>query len=288
MTPLSRQLDANGLRFDLLEWAPDGAAGVGAAATVVALHGFPQTPWAWEGVGERLAGRGLRVLAPAQRGYSPGARPQEVAAYTTPALGSDVLALCDSEGLDRVHLLGHDWGASVGWWLVAHYPERFRSFTALSVPHTGVMNDVLQGDPDQQQKSSYFRLFWQEGKAEDVLLEDDARRLRAVFEDDVPGVMVDRHMALLGERSALTGALNWYRAMSGKDSRIGPVAVPVTYIWGAGDPALGRVAAERSGEGVTADYRFVEVPDAGHWLPECEPALIADEVVDLSRRAARA
>jgi pimeloyl-ACP methyl ester carboxylesterase len=49
-------------------------------------------------------------------------------------------------------------------------------------------------------------------------------------------------------------------------------------VWGAGDPALGRAAAERTARYVAADYRFVEV-DAGHWLPETRPEVVAREVI---------
>jgi pimeloyl-ACP methyl ester carboxylesterase len=58
-------------------------AGPADGAPVFLLHGFPETSLSWTQVAPRLAEAGLRVIAPDQRGYSPGARPEGVAAYTT-------------------------------------------------------------------------------------------------------------------------------------------------------------------------------------------------------------
>jgi pimeloyl-ACP methyl ester carboxylesterase len=74
---------------------------------------------------------------------------------------------------------------------------------------------------------------------------------------------------------ALTGALNWYRAM-GLAKRIGPVARPVTYIWSDGDPAITRGAAVRCAEHVTGPYEFVELHGVSHWIPDEAPAAVAD------------
>lgn len=59
----------------------------------------------------------------------------------------------------------------------------------------------------------------------------------------------------------------------------GRVSVPTTYVWGARDVALGRWAAEHTGDEVAADYRFVEL-DATHWLPEQEPGAVAKAIIE--------
>ena len=104
-----RQLRVRGLVFDALTAGPpDGEL-------VVLLHGFPQTAACWTEVAEALAAAGYRVLAPDQRGYSPGARPPSVPAYRMPELVADVLALAAEAGPARFHLVGHDWGGVVAW-----------------------------------------------------------------------------------------------------------------------------------------------------------------------------
>ena len=56
-----------------------------------------------------------------------------------------------------------------------------RSLTAVSVPHPAAYTVAYRADPEQKERSAYIRLFWQPGKAEEVLLEDDARRLRRML-----------------------------------------------------------------------------------------------------------
>ncbi len=102
-----------GLAFDVLDEGPlDGAP-------VVLLHGFPERSSTWRHVAPILHDAGLRTLALDQRGYSPGARPRRRSAYKMHHLAGDVAALIGAVG-GPVHLVGHDWGAAVGWAVAAH------------------------------------------------------------------------------------------------------------------------------------------------------------------------
>lgn len=139
---------------------------------VVLLHGFPQTSWMWRHVVPELAARGYRVAAPDQRGYSPGARPDDVESYGFDALTGDVVGLAAALGHERFDVVGHDWGGAVAWGVAARFPERVRSVTAVSTPHPTALVEAM-GAPsgDQAAKSSYMALFGSEkGKAEAVLL----------------------------------------------------------------------------------------------------------------------
>jgi pimeloyl-ACP methyl ester carboxylesterase len=124
-----------GLTFEIRDSGPrDGDA-------VVCLHGFPQDGTSYDAVVPRLVERGLRVLVPDQRGYSPGARPPGRTAYALPALVDDVLALLDQAGVGAAHVVGHDWGGAVAWALAGRHPERVRSLTALSTPHPAALRN---------------------------------------------------------------------------------------------------------------------------------------------------
>ena len=110
------QFTNDGLTFDVTDTgAPDGRA-------VILLHGFPEDRACWSAVGSRLAGAGYRALAPDQRGYSPGARPEGRSAYKVSSLTGDILALADAAGCDRFDVVGHDWGGGVAWDLAARHP----------------------------------------------------------------------------------------------------------------------------------------------------------------------
>lgn len=262
-----------GLAFDI--WIDGPADG----EPVVLLHGFPQSAAGWSLVTPRLVEAGLRVIAPNQRGYSSGARPLDVSAYGTDELVGDVIGLLDALGLDSAHVVGHDWGAAVAWPLAAHHPERLRSLTAVSVPHLAAYGRALREDPDQQQRASYIGLLRQPGKAEDLLLEDDAARLRAMYGGIVPAEQVDEHLALLTQPGALTAALNWYRAMTSSLGELPAVTVPTTYVWSDQDIAIGRSGAENCGTYVDAPYEFVELPGISHWIPEEAPDQLSKAIL---------
>jgi pimeloyl-ACP methyl ester carboxylesterase len=112
-----------------------------------------------------------------------------------------------------------------------------------------------------------------------VLLEDDAARLRAVFEP-LPQSAAEPHVRALSDPARLTAALNWYRAMRPEQSAALPrVTVPTTYIWSTEDIAIGRAAAEHCAEHVTGPYRFVELDGISHWIPDQAPDALAAAVL---------
>ena len=271
------QVDVGDLTFDVRASGPEDGR------PVVLLHGFPQTSLCWAGVTPLLSGAGLRCYAVDQLGYSPGARPTDVDAYALPALAQVTADLMTALDVPVADVVGHDFGASVGWALAGWHPDRVRSLTAVSVPHPAAFTAAYRSDPEQKERSSYFRLFRQEGKAEEVLLADGGRRLRRLLlgpagETGVSEEAADEYVAALSAPWALTAALNWYRAMSSAD-RVEPVAVPTTYVWSSGDIAIGRTAAEGCAAFVTGDYRFVELPGS-HWIPEQAPEDLARAVLD--------
>jgi pimeloyl-ACP methyl ester carboxylesterase len=272
------RIDVGDLTFDVRADGPDDGR------PVLLLHGFPQTSASWAAVTPLLTQAGLRTYAPDQLGYSPGARPGEVGAYSAQNLAQVTCDLMTELGLPRADVVGHDWGANVAWTLAAWHPDRVRSLTAVSVPHPAAYTAAFRADPEQKERSAYIRLFWQEGKAEEVLLADNARRLRRMLsgsdgETEVPAEAIDEYVAVLSAPGALTAALNWYRAMS-SGNRVDRVAVPATYVWSDGDVAIGRTAAEACANYVTGDYRFVELPGVTHWIPEQAPEELASAILD--------
>ena len=86
---------------------------------------------------------------------------------------------------------------------------------------------------------------------------------------------------LLQEPGAATGALNWYRAISpGSLKEAAAVDVPTLYVWSTGDVALGRYAAEHTGDWVTGPYRFEVLANVSHWIPTEAPDRVAELVLE--------
>ena len=243
------------------------------------LHGFPQTSWSWRHVIPALTDAGLRVLAMDQRGYSPGASPEAVEEYAGEHLVGDVLGVLDALGLGQVDLVGHDWGAAVAWQVAGHFPERVTTLTAISVPHPGAFMEALASDADQRERSGYMRDFASPGY-EDVLLADDAARLRSLFGVDT-GVDVEHVLSQVGTGPRLRRALHWYAAQSAERALTTPhTSVPTLHLWSDDDWALGAYGAHATERFVTGPYRLVTLPGVSHWIPEQAPQRTAELILD--------
>lgn len=251
---------------------------------VLFLHGFPQTRHTWRDQLPALAAEGIRGIAPDQRGYSPGLRPSAVADYHVDRLVGDVVALIDLLGDDdgKVDLVGHDWGGQVAWLTAAHHPDRLRTLTVLSRPHPAAFAASFAADPDQAERSKHHRRFDDPATA-DLLLADDARRLRHLLSDSgVPPEGIEGYLSVLGERGALDAAVNWYRAATGAGLRAADtpdVVVPTLYLWGRDDRSVGAVAAEATAARVAAPYRFVAIDGAGHFLTDDGSSTVVTEAL---------
>lgn len=250
---------------------------------VVCLHGFPQPASSWDGVTERLVAHGHRVLAPTQRGYADRARPRRRRDYTLDRLTGDLLALLDTVGAERVHLVGHDWGAGVVWHAAATHPERFATITPVSTPHMGALARSLVRST-QLVSSWYMVAFQFPWLPEKTLARTGPERAAQMLRRD--GLSAEGAAAaaeLLCDPEAARGMIGWYRALPlSARTPVGPVEVPCVYIWSDGDRYLGRWAAEHTADFVTGPYRFIEITGGSHWLPDTHPERIADAITAIA------
>ncbi|MGW7410768.1 alpha/beta fold hydrolase [Streptomyces sp. NPDC054833] len=237
---------------------------------VLLLHGFPQTGLVWQRQIAALAAHGYRVVAPNQRGYSPGARPQRPEDYRIGLLVDDVVAITEELGWAAFDLVGHDWGGAVAWWTAHAHPGRVRTLTVVSTPHPGALATTLRTDQDQRQRSRYM-IDWRETPAtEERMLAHDAQELRAFYAGKVPQDSAEAYVRHLSQPGALTAALNWYRA-GRPDGAIGVIDVPTLYVWSTEDSAFGPAAAQQTGQWVNGPYRFETLQGVSHWVPEEAP-----------------
>ena len=256
-------------------------AGADDGEPVLLLHGWPQTSLSWSRVIPPLASSGLRVAAVDQRGYSPGARPDAVAAYTIDRLVADAAGVLDALGWASAHVVGHDWGAAVGWNLAGRRPELVRSLTALSVPHPKALQDAFRANDGQREMSEYLTFFRAApDTAAKVLLRDDAAGLRKVYGEHVHARDVDAYVERFAADDAMEASLRWYAAMGlGSDATTPVCTVPTTFVWGSDDVAIGETAALACASYCTADYEYRPLAGRSHWLPDEDPDAVVDAIL---------
>jgi len=263
----------DGFSFDVTD-----TPGKDGGQVAVLLHGFPEDRHCWDAVTPALAEAGYRVLAPDQRGYSPGARPRARRAYTLSRLAGDVLAMADAAGVRRFHVVGHDWGAALAWYVAGHHPDRTISLTALSVPHPEAFLRALVTS-SQAVRSWYMAFFQTPGVPERILSRRGGEPMRErLIRSGLDEPTARRYAARHAE---MRGPLNWYRAIPfAMRERTAAIEVPTLYVWSDRDPFIARRSAELCGDHVTGPYRFEVVPGASHWLPTEEPERVSGLLVD--------
>lgn len=254
---------------------------------VLLLHGFPEFWYGWRHQLPALADAGFLAMAPDQRGYDLSDKPKKVADYDLDILAADILALADMLGMERFHLVGHDWGAAVAWWLASQHPERVRTLSILNVPHPAVMGRHLRRDLRQVLRSWYMFFFQIPWLPELLLGAGDGAGLanllrRSGRPDTFTEEDIARYRQAWRQPGALRGMLHWYRALMRRANRPMPeglLQMPVQVLWGERDAALRAEMAEESLLYCT-DARLETFPEATHWVQHDEAEAINKRLVE--------
>ncbi|QDN83129.1 alpha/beta hydrolase [Streptomyces sp. RLB3-17] len=259
----------------------------GAGDPVVLLHGWPQTWYEWRHLIPVLAERHL-VIAPDLRGWGETERPAD--GYDVATAAADVRHLLDHLGIASAHVIGHDWGTPIGYYLAATARDRVVSFTALeaSIPGAGgedLLNFSRAWNPlwffpflatpelPQQliggggQETFFTWMLTQMCRATPGSLtdEDIAVYVKAYSDDDAV-------------RSSCAYYVNtWASADQVRDAAQVPLNVPVLAI--AGERSLGQNMIDFVRR-LAPDAEGVILPGCGHLVPEERPAELAQLVTD--------
>lgn len=255
----SQFLQVNGIRMHVVS--------AGQGPPILLLHGFPDTHSVWRKQAGVLAQAGFRVIAPDLRGYGQTDAPPHVHDYAMDQLKMDVLALLDALRIDKVLLVGHDWGAAIGWQLCMEAPGRVERFVALSVGHPAA---IAQAGLGQHLRLGYIIGFLMPGLAEHTLKFSNWLFVRKFTRDRT---QIGYWRRSLRPPGRLTAALNYYRAniALGFPHQWPAVTVPVMGVWSDGDPAMGERQMRESGRFVQGEFRFERIDGADHWLQLTAP-----------------
>ena len=286
LRPRHRTVETNGVRLHVVEAGPEGGP------LAVLLHGFPEFWYGWRKQIEPLAAAGFHVLVPDQRGYNLSDKPRPVSAYTLDKLALDIVGLIDESGMGKAHVVGHDWGGAVAWWLGIHHADRLERLALLNIPHPLVMRRTLLKSPRQMRKSSYIFFFQLPRVPERAFRWNGfTQAVKALRESSRPGTFTDADIALYREAWSQPGAvrssIHWYRAarrfqgrlsgdLRGDHSR---VRVPTLLLWGTQDRYLGREMAQPSID-LCDDGRLEFFEDASHWIQHEEPERVNGRLIE--------
>jgi pimeloyl-ACP methyl ester carboxylesterase len=251
----------------------------GEGRPVVLLHGFPDSGRLWRHQTEALASAGFQVVVPDLRGYGASGKPTDVEAYSFLFLAGDVLAILDHLGIERAHVVGHDWGSALAWIMGSLVPDRVDHLVTLSVGHPLSFRSV--GFP-QMEKSWYMLLFQFEGIAERWLSDNSWDNFRRwCLHPDVDAVVDD-----LERNGSLTPGLNWYRAnvppqaLVDPPLELPPVQAPTMGIWSTGDFALTEEQMTGSSAHVSGTWRYERLEGPGHWMALDAPEEVNRLLID--------
>ncbi len=274
-----RMVTAGGLRIHVAE--------AGSGEPLVLLHGWPQHWWMWRHVIPPLAER-YRVIAPDLRGHGWTEAPP--GRYEKEQFATDALNLMDALELDRVRLMGHDWGGFAAFLMCLRAPERVSRFMALNIAHPWPRNDVrnllslwrfayqwvlgtpglgpalLRRWPDRVVGKSLERAAAQPG----AFSAEDLRIFSERFRDPARAHATSRLYRTFQLREQLPLVRGRYRSKR--------LVTPTLLLFGTQDPVI--PVRMLGGYEPHADEMRVElVPDAGHFIANDLPHLVADRAL---------
>ena len=254
---------------------------------LVLLHGFPEFWYGWRHQIPALVAAGFRLIVPDQRGYNLSEKPGGVNAYRTQKLAKDILGVLDHFGLEKVALVGHDWGAAVAWGVAINYPQRVERLGILNVPHPAVMWNFLRNSLKQMLKSWYVGFFQIPALPEALLrLNRYAGMERLLASGGRPGTFTPADMVeykkAWAQPGALTAMINWYRAVLRDRSSAAAglrIPMPVLMLWGKKDVALSAEMAQCSIE-LCDQGKLVYFENATHWVQHDEAEAINRSLIE--------
>ena len=263
----------------------------GAGDPVVLLHGWPQSGHEWRKVMPLLAPR-HRLIVPDLPGLGDSSCPAD--GYDKRRIAGDLLELADRLGLERFHLVGHDWGGPTAFAMACAAPERIRSLTILDVTVPGIGPDLSQGG------RRWHHAFHMTPELPELLVQGRERAYLGWFldafcwqRDAIGAADVDAYVRCYSRPGALTAGFAYYRAIP-EDIAANRAILASGFRLPMPVLALGGARAEARGRGeepleslrqIALQVEGGAIADCGHFIPEEQPALLAERLLAFFERA---
>jgi len=220
----------------------------------------------WDGVVDALSEH-FRVVRYDTRGH--GRSPAAPGPYSMDDLADDVVALLDTLGVDKAHVVGLSLGGMMGMRLAARDPERVDRLVLLC---TGAF---LEAGPGYTERAAQVRAQGTGSVAEGVV----SRWFTPAHLEQHPDVRAF-HEAMCAATSA-EGYAGSCEAIAAMDLRpdLPQIKAPTLAIAGEDDPATPPSYLREIADGVP-DGRLVVVPDAAHLAAAQQPEAVAAAILE--------
>lgn len=291
-------LSASGLQFSTLEGRRPRPSDE-PRPVVLCLHGFPDHNRTFRHQLAALTEAGYRVVAPLLRGYEPSSQPIDDD-YHVVRMVEDVLGWIEYLGVLRVHLIGHDWGAVIGYQVAALAPERLLSLTTLAVPHLKHLLGGVARTPRQVINSWYTLFFQARVVAELAVKARDFALIERLWQAWSPGFEVPAEEMRLVKKTlrqpgVIAAALGYYRALVDPISRAAAesrrlafarVTVPTLALTGADDGCMDTRLYDHlmRAEDFPGGLEVARIAGAGHFLQQERPDEVNARILEWLRR----
>jgi len=266
----------------------------GSGPVALLLHGFPEMWWSFRYQIDALASAGYRVVVPDLRGYNES---DKRGPFDLDTLAADVRGLIAHLGVEKVLLVGHDWGGGLAWHVAATLPHVVEKLAVLNCPHPLLMQRALGSSLGQLRRSWYMFFFQLPVLPERMLTRDRGRGIckmyRAMAMD--PSHFTDEELAPFVENilrpGAATAMIGWYRAAfttALKDRiarrRFPVIEAPTMLVWAKDDKALDYDALVPGTEQYVVDLRVEPISRCGHFVHAERPERVNELLLEFWSR----
>lgn len=255
----------------------------GEGPPVLCLHSFPDHPIGLLPMAEYLAAAGYEAIVAGLPGWPPSSTVPDDD-YGIPAVAADMLAAMDALGIERFAIVGHGWGAEIGYHLGAHHPERIASLTAIAVPHGAGWATRHRVFTEQQTAAYAYFLAYSPHAAE---VASDRTWLTSAYQHWTPGLVREdwgEILDLVARPEVVSVVGRYYRAALTSESAPAPVHVPTTTIHGGQSPVVRPALFDGLEHWFTAGYRRHLVPHVAQWPQLEDPETVLPLILDGVRR----
>ncbi|WP_413171350.1 alpha/beta fold hydrolase [Anabaena azotica] len=266
--------------------------------TIILLHGWPDDALTWNAIIPALLNANYRCITPYLRGFglTHFLDSQTLRSGQLAALSQDIIEFIEALKIGSVHLVGHDWGARIGYNIAALRPDLLHTLTTLSVGY-GTNN------PDQELSFSQVQQYWYQWffateRGRKTLAADRSDFTRQLWKFWCPSWRfsdaefqttaksfanpdwVDITIDSYRNRWGISPNDSHYDTIHQKLMTAPKINVPTTVLHGGADGATLPETSANKEQFFLKDYQRFVIPEVGHFIQREAPQIVIEAVLD--------